>query len=519
MAEYLIQELGWWPALAYFAVVTLQAVLIINVVAVGALLFIWMERKVSGRIQDRLGPTRVGGKFGWLQTLADGIKLIAKEDLTPEGADSMLFKLAPYISFTASYAAYIALPFSDGWVAQHLNTAVFFVLAVMGLEVFGVILAGYASASKWSLFGAMREAAQVVSYEVPIALCVIVPVMICGTMNLVTIGNMQTGWASNWLVFHDPFTFVVFWVFFTCAVASVNRAPFDLAEAESELVAGFHTEYSGLRWSIFFMAEYGSMFIVGGLTTILFFGGWNGPIPIFHLLGWADAGGVLGWVANLFGCVNFIAKSVFWVTVMMWVRWTLPRLRIDQVITMCWKYCVPLSCVCFVGVLAWQGLNLPSPNDLGAPRGSYRELWAVLPEPEEAQEPAPETEPPVVTEEETTPPEPAAEGETTPAEGQEGEEPAELPSDLEGPDETTTEATDEADAIENPSSETEEAAAEEAAGESAEAETAEEESLEENLEANLEESGIEPAPDTDNAGTEAVEAAATQSPARAGGAS
>ena len=290
MADYLVQHLpGWSPdwvppwvlsAIAYTVVALIHAALLINVIAVGALGFIWLERKVAGRIQDRLGPTRVGGKFGWLQTLADGLKLITKEDLMPKGADGLLFRVAPYISFCASFCAYLALPFSDGWVALNLNVGVFFILAVMGLEVFGVILAGYASASKWSLFGAMREAAQVVSYEVPMGLCVVVPVLIAGSMDLVEIGQVQSGWFTQWLIFHDPFTFITFWVYFTCATASVNRAPFDLAEAESELVAGFHTEYSGLRWSYFFMAEYGSMFAVSGLAAILFFGGWNGPVPI-----------------------------------------------------------------------------------------------------------------------------------------------------------------------------------------------------------------------------------------------
>lgn len=370
-----------WPAdhvLGYLLAALVHCVLLIHVVAVGALVFIWLERKVSGRIQDRLGPTRVGGKFGWLQTLADGIKLIAKEDITPGNADAMLFKLAPYVSFAASFAAFIALPFSDGWVAQHINSAVFFVLAVLGLEVFGVILAGYASGSKWSLFGAMREAAQVVSYEVPLGLCVVVPVFLCGTMNLVTIGNMQAGLFTNWLVFHDPFTFVIFWVYFTCATASVNRAPFDLAEAESELVAGFHTEYSGLRWSFFFMAEYGSMFLVSGLAAILFFGGWNGPIPIFHMIGFADSEyPVLVYLANLGGCINFIGKAVIGVIVMIWVRWTLPRLRIDQVITTCLKYCVPIAAVCFLGAMGWR-LTMWSPNDmhlLAPPRAEVRESW------------------------------------------------------------------------------------------------------------------------------------------------
>ena len=365
MAEFLKGYLApdWLP---YFVAALVHAFLLVNLVAVGTLIFIWLERKVSGRIQDRLGPTRVGGKFGWLQTLADGIKLVTKEDLMPEGADALLFRLAPYVSFCASYAGYLALPFAYGWLAARLNVAVFFIVAVLGLEVFGVILAGYASASKWSLFGAMREAAQVVSYEVPLGMCVVVPVLIAGTMDLTTIAQMQQGLFINWFVFHDPFTFLTFWVYFTCATASVNRAPFDLAEAESELVAGFHTEYSGLRWSIFFMAEYGSMFAVSGLAALLFFGGWNGPIPLTHWLGLADAANPFAhYLGNFLGMVNFIGKCVFGVTFMMWVRWTLPRLRIDQVMTTCLKYCTPIAAVTFVGAVLWTywipgGLFLPS---------------------------------------------------------------------------------------------------------------------------------------------------------------
>ena len=357
--------------------------LLINLVAVGALVFIWLERKVAGRIQDRLGPTRVGGKFGWLQTLADGLKLITKEDLMPGDADGFLFRIAPYVSFCASFTVFFAIPFAGRdmpFVAQHLNVGVFFILAVLGLEVFGVILAGYASASKWSLFGAMREAAQVVSYEVPLGMCAVVPVLLAGSMDLVFIGDRQAGWFTNWYVFHDPFTFIIFWVYFTCATASVNRAPFDLAEAESELVAGFHTEYSGLRWSFFFMAEYGSMLAVSLLASILFFGGWNGPIPITRWLGAVPA---LGWrheyVGNVLGCINILTKGVLGVTAMMWVRWTLPRLRIDQVITVCLKYCVPIAAVAFLGATWWQ-FQWPDRAFFGArllPRSAItlRENW------------------------------------------------------------------------------------------------------------------------------------------------
>ena len=256
-------------------------------------------------------------------------------------------------------------------------------LAILGLEVFGVILAGYGSGSKWSLFGGMREAAQVVSYEVPLGLSALVPVCLVGSMNAVTIADAQAGLFTNWLIFHDPFVMVAFGVFFTCAMASVNRAPFDLAEAESELVAGFHTEYSGLRWSVFFMAEYGSMFLVSALAAILFFGGWHGPLPIFQGLAYAPDETdfrLLGALANVAGVANLLLKAAIGVIFMMWVRWTFPRLRIDQVITMCWKYCVPLAAVSFVGsVFVWQYLGLPFIRDV-APSGdaiAVREQWVL----------------------------------------------------------------------------------------------------------------------------------------------
>ena len=260
-----------WNLVAFGAV---AAGLVFGFIGLSAFLGIWAERKVSARMQDRLGPTRVG-PFGLLQSLADGVKLIVKEDVAPAGADRLLFKLAPYLTFCASFCAFLALPFGAGLVAQELNVAVFFMLAVLSSEVFGIVLAGYASASKWSLFGGVREAAQVVSYEVPRAMCVVVPVCVAGTLNLNVIGTQQLGWFWEWNVFHDPFTFVAFFIFFITATASCKRAPFDLAEAESELVAGFHTEYSGIRWSYFFLAEYGSMFAVSGLAALLFLGGWH----------------------------------------------------------------------------------------------------------------------------------------------------------------------------------------------------------------------------------------------------
>ncbi len=348
MTNFFQQILGLAPWLAALLTAVISTVILVTFVAVSAVVFIWVERKVAGRIQDRLGPTRVGGKFGWLQTLADGIKLLVKEDIIPASADQFLFRLGPYVAFCGSFLAFLALPFGNGVVALDLNVAVFYMLAVMSAEVFGVILAGYGSGSKWSLFGGMREAAQVVSYEVPMAICVLVPVIVAGSMNLSTIARNQEGFFWQWYVFRDPFTFLAFWTYFTCATASCKRAPFDLAEAESELVAGFHTEYSGLRWSFFFMAEYASMFAVSGIAIHLFLGGWNLGLVPFEMT--TVLGPIIGNVINVF---VFIAKGFLLVTVMIWVRWTLPRLRIDQVMMTCLKYLLPISCALLLGVSLW----------------------------------------------------------------------------------------------------------------------------------------------------------------------
>ena len=337
----------------------IHAVLLFNVFGLTAFFFIWMERKVSGRIQDRLGPTRVGGRFGWLQSLADGVKLIQKEDLVPKDADAMLFRLAPFMVCVASFSAFILLPFSDGWVPIASDIGLFLLLAFLSLEVFGIILAGYSSGSKWSLFGGMREAAQMVSYEIPLAICALIPVIAVGTLNFDEIGEMQQGWFGNWLIFHDPFTFLAYFMYFTVATASCKRAPFDLAEAESELVGGFHTEYSGMRWSFFFLAEYASMFVVSMVAAILFLGAWHTGLSfddrLFGRLRSLSGNDFNGYryLANLFGMAVLLTKATGLVFVQMWLRWTLPRLRIDQVMTTCLKYLVPISCFLFLGAAVW----------------------------------------------------------------------------------------------------------------------------------------------------------------------
>jgi NADH-quinone oxidoreductase subunit H len=246
-----------------------------------------------------------------------------------------------------------------------LDAGLFVALALLSLEVLGIILAGYSSGSKWSLFGGMREAAQMVSYEIPLGLTAVIPVTIAGSMNLGDIGAMQRGWFTNWFIFHDPFAFLAFFVFFTVTLASNKRAPFDLAEAESELVGGFHTEYSGMRWSFFFLAEYASMWFVSALAVLLFLGGWWTGIGSLDA---AIAENIHGFAAQLLGFVVLTTKTSALVFVQIWIRWTLPRLRIDQVMMTCLKYLVPISCALFLGTVIWS-LMLPGRSFFGVQPG------------------------------------------------------------------------------------------------------------------------------------------------------
>ena len=350
------------PTWAAIIAAVIHVVLLIHFFAVVPLIFIWAERKVSGRIQDRLGPTRVGGKFGWLQGLADGVKLVQKEDLIPSAADGMLFRMAPYLACIAAFCAFMVLPFSSTWMAVASDIGLFLLLAILSLEVIGIILAGYSSGSKWSLFGGMRESAQMVSYEIPLAICGLVPIVAVGSLDLAVIGDYQRGWVTNWLIFNNPFTFIAFFVYFTVATAGCKRAPFDLAEAESELVGGFHTEYSGMRWSYFFMAEYAAMFLVSMVAAILFLGGWNTGLPIESWLSPLRSVGSWEWLGgfnpgtyfiHLIGMGVIITKASILVLVQIWVRWTFPRLRIDQVMMTCLKYLLPISCFLFLGATLW----------------------------------------------------------------------------------------------------------------------------------------------------------------------
>jgi NADH-quinone oxidoreductase subunit H len=296
-------------------------------------------------MQSRVGPNRVGPQ-GVLQWLADGIKNLLKEDLIPAAADAKLFSLAPYVVFMGFLCTFVVIPFGGSLIVADLNIGILYILAVTSLVVVGILMAGWASNNKWSLLGGMRSAAQIVSYEIPAGISVLTIVFLAGTMSMQGIIEAQ-GWAPwDWFLFHNPFTFAAFFLYFTAALAEGNRTPFDIPEAESELVAGYVTEYSGMRFLFFFFAEWGNLYVIGAVATTLFLGGWQvPPLALF------DDRPVLLGIAQF---LMFFLKAYLWVFVAMWVRATLPRVRVDQLMALCWKYMVPLSFVCLMGTIGFM---------------------------------------------------------------------------------------------------------------------------------------------------------------------
>jgi NADH-quinone oxidoreductase subunit H len=342
----LLNNLTGSPILSGFIVALLPLFLFILPFALIAVL---LERKVSAHMQDRLGPMRVG-YHGILQTVADIIKLLQKEDIVAKQNDRLLFNIAPVLVFVGSYAAFAAIPFSGAFIGAQIDLGIFLIIAVTGLVVAGILMAGWASNNKYSLLGAMRAAAQIISYEIPTILVVLSLVMLTGTMNLHTLSEMQTGQFWNWNIFggnYDliqkilliPFMIIGFFIIYISTLAEVNRTPFDIPEAESELVSGFHTEYSGMKFAMFFLSEYANMFAVSAIVAILFFGGYQSPFGYFGNLIGAE------WLIPFEQFFWFTLKGVSFVLVQMWLRWTLPRLRVDQLMAASWKYLIPIAFV------------------------------------------------------------------------------------------------------------------------------------------------------------------------------
>ena len=353
--DQLRADVDWIGALPAGFVYTIGILVVVNIILVYASLLagetVWLERRISGRMQARIGPNRVGPQ-GLLQFLADGVKLLAKEDIIPATADKPIFLAAPIIVFVGAFAAFAVVPFGDGLVAADMDLGLFVILSLTSIEVVGIIMAGWASNSKWAVLGAMREVAQMISYELPLGISALTIVILAGTMNLTDIAQQQQGAIWNWYVFRGPFAFVAFFVFFTAALAALKRAPFDLPESESELVAGFHTEYTGFRFAVFFLAEYSAMILFSILTSVLFLGGWSPGFPVD-----LDEG-AMRWV----GALVLFLKTIFLLGVMIWIRWSLPRFRIDRVMYLCYKVLLPVSIVCAVGMavqvlVAFTGLD------------------------------------------------------------------------------------------------------------------------------------------------------------------
>ena len=296
----------------------LVAGLIIAFASLTVMFLVWWERKVSGHMQSRFGPMRTGW-HGWLQTIIDAIKLLTKEDITPTKADKFVFFIAPIILFTSALLGYIVIPFGRGLIVKDLNIGILYILAITTFAIIGILSAGWGSNNKYSLLGGFRSAAQIISYEVPLTLSILGVVLLAQSLSMVTIVNSQKG-IFNWFIWKQPLGFLIY---LTAAIAEVNRVPFDIPEAEQELVAGYNVEYSGMKFAMFFFAEYMNTFLICAIATTLFLGGWNGPILPSYF-----------W---------FIIKTFFLLFLLMWIRWTYPRLRVDQLMAFAWKFLLPLA--------------------------------------------------------------------------------------------------------------------------------------------------------------------------------
>jgi len=327
----------------------LAGVAVIGLFAMLGLVLVIMERKVSAWMQIRLGPNRVGPK-GMFQSLADTLKLLVKEGLTPAGADKLLFNLAPFVAMIVAMLLMAPIAFAEKFQLWDLNIGVLFISSVSSLMVISILMAGWASNNKYSLLGAMRSGAQIVSYELSAGLAVLTIIVLTGSLQVSEIIESQR---TGWWIFKGHIPVIIAFVIFIIAVtAETNRAPFDLAEAESELTAGFHTEYSGMKFALFFLAEYANVFIVCAVGATIFLGGW---MPL-HIGSWEGFNHVMDYIPS---SIWFFGKTFFLIFIIMWFRWTFPRLRIDQLLNLEWKYLLPIAMinlllVTVIAILGWH---------------------------------------------------------------------------------------------------------------------------------------------------------------------
>ena len=335
----------------YLGIMLVFALVCLGLSMVTAGLLTWVERRVAARMQFRIGPNRVGPQ-GLLQWVADGIKLVLKEDVIPDAVDKPLFKLAPYLVFMGLLGTFVVLPFGNMLIVADLNVGLLYLMAITGFVALGLMMAGWSSNNKWSLIGGMRSAAQIISYEIPTGLSLMVPVVLAGTLSTHQLVEQQGGFPWQWYIFDNPLVFICFFIYFISALAEGNRTPFDLPEAESELVAGYNIEYSGWRFAVFFLSEWANIFVIGAVATTVFLGGWQIP-------GVSLAAHGQHWYWQVIGLGLFFAKSMVLVFIIIWIRWTLPRFRVDQMMDLCWKYFVPWTFVSIVFCALWLWLAPP----------------------------------------------------------------------------------------------------------------------------------------------------------------
>ncbi|MGD8371993.1 MAG: NADH-quinone oxidoreductase subunit H [Syntrophobacterales bacterium] len=429
-----LQKIGYVPTAA--VVMLACALVVLNFFGLMSGLYTYLERKVAGWTNSRRGPNRVG-PYGLLQFMADGVKLVLKEDIIPAAADRNIFKFAPYLLLLGTALSFVVIPFGPKWIISDLNIGILYLLATGSFTVVGLILAGWASNNKWAMLGGMRSAAQIVSYEIPNALAILVVVLAAGTMSMQGIIRAQAGGVHHWFIFSSPFSFLAFFIYFISAIAEINRVPFDIPEAESELVAGYNIEYSAMRFGAFFAAEFGNIYVVSAVAVTCFLGGWQLPLlddvndlgPLgyglgnflsrsdvlmllllaallttflawkalrafvwdvrrkraffgsrfvrYHsellVLGLLFAGGALSialhlplrpYLSTIYRLIFqylvpfmvFFSKAMLLSFVVLWWRWTLPRLRVDQLMGVCWKYLIPMGFFCLIGQGFWMWL-------------------------------------------------------------------------------------------------------------------------------------------------------------------
>jgi len=352
--QWLLSQVGLWDLVwGYLEPVWTVLWILIKIVVIVAPIMVTVayltlaERKILGYMQDRVGPNRVG-YWGLLQPLADGIKLLMKEIIIPTGSNKFLFVMAPVLALAPALAAWAVVPFADGMVLANVNAGLLYLLAMTSVGVYGIIIAGWASNSKYAFLGSLRSAAQIVSYELPMGFALVCVLMVAQSMNL---GDIVSGQQNGYGMLGWYFIplFPMFVVYFISGVAETNRAPFDLAEDESVIVAGFHTEYSGMGFALFFLAEYANMILIAALTSVMFLGGWLSPLP----QSWVPEVPVLGMLLG--GGIHWmLAKMSFFLFVFIWLRATFPRYRYDQLMRLGWKVLIPLTLVWVVVIGAWM---------------------------------------------------------------------------------------------------------------------------------------------------------------------